>query len=158
MRRRRARRRRPTARPSTEKAKALWVEEFADPEHPGHRQFRDDADALGARALRRRQGEDSHRQQRLSLDETGAVFFLTHETNAQEGLRSLSVLKPDRLPALGALLAVFVLAVILVGGWTGLRGLLALCASVLLVFYALLPGPRVWRWWREHSDLNPRVI
>ena len=70
----------------------------------------------------------------------GNVFFLTHATNQSEGLDVYTVLEPDRLPALGILLGIFIIAVILIGGWTGFRGLLALTVSVLLVFYALLPG------------------
>lgn len=71
---------------------------------------------------------------------TGTVFFLTHTINTAEGLDVYTMLGPDRLPALGMLLGIFVLAVVIIGGWTGLRGLLALAASILLVFYALLPG------------------
>jgi uncharacterized membrane protein len=70
----------------------------------------------------------------------GDVFFLTHDTNIQEGLDVYNVLEPDRLPALGMLLLIFIGAVLLVGGWTGLRGLIALAVSILLVFYALLPA------------------
>lgn len=68
------------------------------------------------------------------------VFFLMHTTNQEAGLDVYTVLEPDRLPALAILFGIFIAAVILVGGWTGLRGLLALAVSILLVFYALLPG------------------
>ncbi len=71
---------------------------------------------------------------------SGDVFFLTHTTNAQEGLNAYTVLEPDRLPALRDLFILFVLSVVLIGGWTGLRGLVALGVSILLVLYALLPG------------------
>ncbi len=71
---------------------------------------------------------------------SGDVFFLTHTTNAQEGLNAYTVLEPDRLPALRDLFVLFVLSVVLIGGWTGLRGLVALGVSILLVLYALLPG------------------
>jgi uncharacterized membrane protein len=70
----------------------------------------------------------------------GQKFFLTHTVNQELDLDAYAVLEPDRLPALGLLLAAFVLATVLIGGWTGLRGLLALIVSILLVFYALLPG------------------
>ena len=70
----------------------------------------------------------------------GDVFFLTHTTNTQEGLDAYTVLEPDRLPALRDLFGLFVLSVVLIGGWTGLRGLVALGVSILLVLYALLPG------------------
>jgi uncharacterized membrane protein len=70
----------------------------------------------------------------------GDVFFLTHTINEAGGIDAYSVLEPYRLPALGWLLAAFVVIVIAVGGWTGLRGLLALAGSILAVFYILLPG------------------
>lgn len=72
--------------------------------------------------------------------EAGDTFYLIHTTNTLDGIDAYTVLEPDRLPALGIMLAVFIIIVILIGGWTGLRGLLALAASILLVFYALLPG------------------
>ncbi len=68
----------------------------------------------------------------------GDTFFLTRSGSA--GADRYVMLEPDRLNALGMLLGLFVLAVILIGGWTGLRGLLALSASIMLVFYVLLPG------------------
>lgn len=73
----------------------------------------------------------------LEPDDT---FYLIHTTNTAEGIDAYTVLEPDRLPALGIMFGLFILVVILIGGWTGLRGLLALAASILLVFYALLPG------------------
>ena len=69
----------------------------------------------------------------------GDTFFLTHETGA-DGSDQYMVSDADRLPALGILVGLFIIAVVLVGGWTGVRGLLALAASFLFILYVLLPG------------------
>jgi uncharacterized membrane protein len=44
-----------------------------------------------------------------------------------------------RLPQLGWLVAIFALAVIVVGGWRGLRALLALALTVAIVVRILVP-------------------
>lgn len=70
----------------------------------------------------------------------GDVFYVMHTVNELEGIDAYTVLEPDRIPILGWLLLAFVAVVIAVGGWTGLRGLIALAGSILAVFYVLLPG------------------
>lgn len=89
-------------------------------------------------------GEEKGKEVVLENDylsfKAGDVFFLTHTVSLSGEFEVYSVLEPDRLPALGILLAIFVLAVVVIGGWTGVRGLLSLAASILLVFYVLLPG------------------
>lgn len=75
----------------------------------------------------------------LALSE-GDVFYLTHTRDTELEIDSYAVFEPYRIPALGVLLGVFILAVLVIGGWTGLRGLLALVVSILTVFYVLLPG------------------
>ena len=45
-----------------------------------------------------------------------------------------------RLPALGWLAALFVLLVVVFGGWQGVRGLASLGGSLILILAALLPG------------------
>jgi uncharacterized membrane protein len=124
----------------TEKAKVLSVESETVKDIPGT-DTSSDYQTLSALVL---SGPDSGKQVTVENDyldmQPGAVFFLTHTTDAEDGLDIYNVLEPDRLPALGVLTAIFVVAVILIGGWTGLRGLLALLISILLVFYALLPG------------------
>jgi uncharacterized membrane protein len=70
----------------------------------------------------------------------GDVFFLRHEVSASEGREYYAVADPYRLHVLIALLVVFVVLTVLVGGRQGLRGLLSLAGSLLLIFYVLLPG------------------
>ncbi len=100
-----------------------------------------DYQTLEARVL---EGSDTGKTVEVDNDylnlKPGDVFFLNHETNTDPNIDPYSVSEPDRLPALGILLGLFVLAVAIVGGWTGVRGLLALLASFLAIVYALLPG------------------
>jgi uncharacterized membrane protein len=51
-----------------------------------------------------------------------------------------AVSDPYRLPAVYGFIALFVLCVLIFGGWQGLRGLIALVASFLFIFYLLFPG------------------
>lgn len=75
----------------------------------------------------------------LSLKK-GEVFYLRHETDPLDGTESYAVSDPYRLPALYALLALFVACVLLFGGFQGARGLLSLGASLAFIFYLLFPG------------------
>lgn len=70
----------------------------------------------------------------------GDVFYLRHLTNEVEGTDFYSVADPYRLHVLGGLLIAFLLLLFLFGGFQGLRGLLALAGSFVLIFYLLLPG------------------
>ena len=53
---------------------------------------------------------------------------------------SYSVSDPDRLPILSLFLIIFLILVVLFGGIQGLRGLLSLAGSLLLITYVLLPA------------------
>ncbi|MFZ2949494.1 MAG: YibE/F family protein [Desulfuromonadaceae bacterium] len=75
----------------------------------------------------------------LSLKK-GAVFYLRHETDAASGREMYAVSDPYRLPAVYGFIALFVICVLVFGGWQGLRGLVALAASFLFIFYLLFPG------------------
>ncbi|MCX6739078.1 MAG: YibE/F family protein [Candidatus Parcubacteria bacterium] len=70
------------------------------------------------------------------------VFFLTLTTPAQGEGRApyYAVEDPDRLPILGIFAALFILLVIIVGGKQGVRGLVTLLGSFVLILYALVPG------------------
>lgn len=70
----------------------------------------------------------------------GDVFYVQHTVNALDGTDYYNVLDPYRLPALGALGALFVVVVILFGGWQGVRGLISLAASLFFIAVLLLPG------------------
>jgi uncharacterized membrane protein len=84
--------------------------------------------------------------QTLTLDndylllKTGDVFFVRHEVDQSEDLDLWSVFEPDRLPVLAFFAGLFFVILCIFGGWQGLRGLLSLCISLLLIGYVLLPG------------------
>lgn len=70
----------------------------------------------------------------------GDVFYLRHLESPSEGTEFYSVADPYRLPVLIGLALVFLVLLFLFGGIQGIRGLLALLGSGLLIFYLLLPG------------------
>lgn len=75
----------------------------------------------------------------LNLKE-GEVFYLMHTVGAFDGTDYYSVRDPYRLPQILILVGLFVAAVFLFGGRQGMRGLLSLIGSFVLIFYILLPG------------------
>lgn len=89
----------------------------------------------------------------LSGDEKGSIVTLYNDyiilkkgDNAfiwkvilEEGDR-YSVIEPDRVPLIYFLLVVFIALVVIFGGVQGVRGLLALGGSLVLIGYLLLPG------------------
>lgn len=70
----------------------------------------------------------------------GDVFYLRHLVSPTDGTEYYTVADPYRLPVIYALAAAFLILLLLFGGWQGIRGLIALIGSVLLIFYLLLPG------------------
>jgi uncharacterized membrane protein len=72
--------------------------------------------------------------------EVGEVFYLRHLESPSDGTEFYSVADPYRLPVIMGLALVFLVLLFLFGGVQGIRGLLALLGSVLLIFYLLLPG------------------
>jgi uncharacterized membrane protein len=70
----------------------------------------------------------------------GEVFYLNHTIDAMSGSEFYSVQDAYRLPVLYFFTALFILLVLLIGGIQGLRGLLSLSGSFLLIAFVLLPG------------------
>ncbi|HEX2792179.1 MAG TPA: YibE/F family protein [Candidatus Paceibacterota bacterium] len=70
----------------------------------------------------------------------GETFFLRHRTSAVDGTDAYSVADPYRLDVLLIVLAVFIGLIFAFGGMQGIRGLVALAGSLVLIVYALLPG------------------
>jgi uncharacterized membrane protein len=70
----------------------------------------------------------------------GELFYLMHNTQGENGLESYAVSGPYRLPAIFFFGGLFILLTLLIGGWQGLRGLISLAGSLLLIIYMLLPG------------------
>ncbi|MCA9365839.1 YibE/F family protein [Candidatus Kaiserbacteria bacterium] len=74
----------------------------------------------------------------LELDE-GDRFYFNYYVYI-DGTEEYGVLNIDRRIPLLILFLVFVSAVLLLGGWQGLRSLVALFGSVFAIFYILMPG------------------
>jgi uncharacterized membrane protein len=70
----------------------------------------------------------------------GDVFYFRHTVNTSEGVDFYAVSDPYRLPVLEFFIGLFLLCLFIVGGKQGLRGLLALIASIFFIGYLLLPG------------------
>lgn len=70
----------------------------------------------------------------------GEVFYLRHTTGSLDGTDYYSVDEPYRLPHVFLLVAIFLVAVFVFGGIQGVRGIVSLAGSFLLIIYILLPG------------------
>ncbi len=70
----------------------------------------------------------------------GEHFYIRHLVRPSEGSEFYTVADPDRLPVLVILLLVFVILTVLIGGRQGVRGLITLVGSMVLIGYVLLPG------------------
>jgi uncharacterized membrane protein len=57
-----------------------------------------------------------------------------------DGVDYYSVQEPYRLPVLGILVALLLATIVIFGGKQGVRGLLSLIASLVIIMYVLLPG------------------
>ncbi len=73
----------------------------------------------------------------LKVDE---VFYLRHTSNSLDGTDYHSVDEPYRLPQVFFLVGLFAVAVFVFGGIQGVRGIVSLAGSFLLIMYVLLPG------------------
>ncbi|MCE9585604.1 YibE/F family protein [Candidatus Nomurabacteria bacterium] len=71
---------------------------------------------------------------------SGDTFFLNITVRAEDQSVYYNVEDPDRLPILGIFALIFVLLVILIGGKQGVRGLVTLLGSFVLILYVLVPG------------------
>ena len=70
----------------------------------------------------------------------GDVFYISHTLNALDGTDYYTMRDPDRMPALYALMAIFVFLVVVFGGKQGVRGLASLAGSLVLILFALMPA------------------
>lgn len=83
---------------------------------------------------------------RITLDndrtplEVGDTLYVTRTTSQFDDMEYWAVTEPYRLPWLIIFTVLFIGSVILFGGIQGLRGLLSLAGSLLLIIYVLLPG------------------
>jgi uncharacterized membrane protein len=70
----------------------------------------------------------------------GDVFYARHQTNKLDTIDIWSVSDPYRLNILLGLVLVFVVLIFVFGGIQGIRGLLSLIGSFIIIFYLLIPG------------------
>lgn len=70
----------------------------------------------------------------------GEKFYVLHTIDWESGKSYFAVQDKYRLPSLLILVLTFIVAVILFGGIQGVRGLLSLIGSLLLIIFVLLPG------------------
>lgn len=71
--------------------------------------------------------------------ESGDRFYFNYNVYL-DGTESYAVTNIDRRGSLVFFVALFAFAVIALGGWQGVRSLVALAVSFLAIFYVLLPG------------------
>ncbi len=70
----------------------------------------------------------------------GEIFWLRNETRSEDGSKYYAVSDQDRMPGIYFFTILFILAVIFFGGVQGVRGLVSLIGSLILILYVLLPG------------------
>lgn len=70
----------------------------------------------------------------------GQIFYVQHTVNSAEGFDNYQITDVYRLPVVFGFIGLFVLCVILFGGLQGIRGLVSLLGSFVLIFEVLLPG------------------
>ena len=71
---------------------------------------------------------------------SGDLVYVTHTSNELDGSNYYFVAEVYRLPALYALIGLFVLCVFFFGGKQGMRGLLSLIGSLFIILYVLIPA------------------
>lgn len=74
----------------------------------------------------------------LDLDE-GDKFYFDYNVYI-DGTEAYGIINIDRTGSLFILFGLFVLAVVIFGGWQGVRSLFALAGSFFAIFYILMPG------------------
>lgn len=70
----------------------------------------------------------------------GETFYLKHISNSLDATDFYSVDEPYRLPQIFLLIGLFLASVFIFGGIQGVRGIVSLAGSFLLIMYVLLPG------------------
>ncbi len=70
----------------------------------------------------------------------GDVFYMDHTANTLDGTNYHSVRDPYRVPLLLSLTILLIGLVVAIGGKQGVRGLIALAGSFVLILFVLIPG------------------
>ena len=89
------------------------------------------------------EGKDNGKTVELTNDyvmlKTGDLFFL-NEMSQPDGTTQYNVNSPYRIGALFFFLIIFLILVFLFGGSQGMRGLVSLAGSLILIVFVLVPG------------------
>ena len=70
----------------------------------------------------------------------GDLLFLDDTLRSDNGQEFYAVEDADRLPTIYFFTGLFIILVLLIGGFQGLRGLLSLAGSFILIIFVLIPG------------------
>ena len=70
----------------------------------------------------------------------GMLFYVQHQVSAADGFDNYQITDVYRLPVVFGFVILFVLCVLVFGGIQGIRGLVSLTGSFVLIFTILLPG------------------
>ena len=70
----------------------------------------------------------------------GQVVYVNHTIYAGSGDEAYAIIDVDRLPVIYFFVGFFILLAILIGGFQGIRGLLSLAGSFVLIMFVLLPA------------------
>lgn len=70
----------------------------------------------------------------------GQKLYVRYTAPESDGNGHYGVAEPDRLPALLAFLAIFIIVTVVFGGIQGVRGLVSLAGSLVLILFVLIPG------------------
>jgi len=70
----------------------------------------------------------------------GDVVYVNHTVYAGSGQETYAITDIDRLPVIYFFVGLFIFLAILIGGFQGIRGLLSLVGSFILIIFVLLPA------------------
>ena len=70
----------------------------------------------------------------------GDVVYVNHTIDALDGLETYAIMDISRLPVIYFFVGLFIFLAILIGGFQGIRGLLSLAGSFVLIIFVLLPA------------------
>ncbi len=85
-------------------------------------------------------GEELVLENDYQILKNNEIFYLKQISNSVTGENQYTVSEPYRLPQVFWLVGLFLLVVLIFGGIQGIRGVVSLVGSFLLILYVLIPG------------------
>ena len=71
---------------------------------------------------------------------TGQIVYVNHTIYAGSGKEAYAIMDINRMPVIYFFVGLFIFLAILIGGFQGIRGLLSLAGSFVLIIFVLLPA------------------